>query len=88
MSIPISRGDRDEDFREKLARLRALLPAAVATNARMINYTDVANDAQIPRLFDIGAVRTLGRLPPVVPESADFGEFLELVWSDKILGKG
>lgn len=28
-------------------------------------------------LFDIGVVRTLRRLPPIAPESADFGEFFE-----------
>jgi len=27
--------------------------------------------------FDIGVVRTLRRLPPILPESADFGEFFE-----------
>jgi len=80
----------------------------------MINYTNVANDAQVPRqtvrlwfqilidtmlayelpsysvtvkrkaietakfyFFDIGIVRALRRLAPILPESADFGEFFE-----------
>ncbi len=90
------------------------LQVAAATNARMINYTNVAGDAQVPRqtvrswyqiltdtllgyelspytrtvkrkpietakfyFFDIGIVRILRRLPAVVPESSDFGEFFE-----------
>lgn len=90
------------------------LQTAAMLNAKMINYTNVANDAQVPRqtirlwfqilidtmlayelppysttvkrkaietakfyFFDIGVVRTLRRLPPILPESADFGEFFE-----------
>jgi predicted AAA+ superfamily ATPase len=90
------------------------LQTAAATNARMINYTNVAGDAQVPRqtvrlwyqvlidtllgyelppytatvkrkaietakfyFFDLGLVRILRHLPPVAPESADFGEFFE-----------
>ncbi len=90
------------------------LQTAATLNAKMINYTNVANDAQVPRptvrlwfqilidtmlgyelppytttvkrkaietakfyFFDIGIVRTLRRLPPILPESADFGEFFE-----------
>jgi predicted AAA+ superfamily ATPase len=90
------------------------LQTAATLNARMINYTNVANDAQVPRqtvrlwfqilvdtmlgyelssytstvkrkavetakfyFFDIGVVRTLRHLPPVLPESSDFGEFFE-----------
>jgi len=90
------------------------LQTASTLNTKMINYTNVANDAQVPRttirlwfqilidtmlgyellpytttvkrkaietakfyFFDIGVVRTLRRLPPILPESADFGEFFE-----------
>ncbi len=90
------------------------LQTAATLNAKMINYTNVANDAQVPRqtvrlwfqilidtmlgyelasytstvkrkavetakfyFFDIGVVRTLRRLPPILPESSDFGEFFE-----------
>lgn len=90
------------------------LQTSATLNAKMINYTNVANEAQVPRqtvrlwfqilidtmlgyelppystslkrkaietakfyFFDIGVVRTLRRLPPILPESADFGEFFE-----------
>ncbi len=90
------------------------LQTAATVNAKIINYTNVANDAQVPRqtvrlwfqilidtmlgyellpytstlkrkaietakfyFFDIGVVRILRRLPPIMPESADFGEFFE-----------
>lgn len=90
------------------------LQTAATLNAKMINYTNVANDAQVPRptvrlwfqilvdtmlgyelapytttikrkaietakfyFFDTAVVRTLRRLPPVLPESTDFGEFFE-----------
>ena len=90
------------------------LQTAATLNAKMINYTNVANDAQVPRqtvrlwfqilidtmlgyelpsytstmkrksvetakfyFFDTGIVRTLRRLPPALPESADFGESFE-----------
>jgi predicted AAA+ superfamily ATPase len=90
------------------------LQVASTLNAKMINYTNIANDAQVPRqtiplwiqvlidtmigyelhpfsltvkrkaiqtakfyFFDPGIVRTLRRLPPITPESADFGEFFE-----------
>jgi len=90
------------------------LQTAATLNGKMINYTNVANDAQVPRqtvrlwfqilydtmlgyelpaytrtvkrktietakfyLFDIGVARKLRRLPPPVPESADFGELFE-----------
>jgi len=90
------------------------LQTAATLNAKMINYTNVANDAQVPRqtvrlwfqilidtmlgyelvpytstikrkaietakfyFFDIGVVRILRRLPAIVPESSDFGEFFE-----------
>jgi predicted AAA+ superfamily ATPase len=109
---------REEIAAEGLARnlpaFARFLQVAASTNARMINYTNVAGDAQVPRqtvklwyqvlvdtllgfelpsfsatskrkavetakfyLFDIGVTRTLRRLPPPVPESADFGEFFE-----------
>lgn len=85
------------------------LHVASTLNAKMINYTNIANDAQVPRqtiplwmqvlidtmigyelqpfsltvkrkaiqtakfyFFDPGIVRTLRRLPPITPESADF----------------
>ena len=90
------------------------LQTAATLNAKMINYTNVANDAQVPRqtvrlwfqilidtmlgyelssytstvkrkavetakfyFFDIGVVRALRRLPAILPESSDFGEFFE-----------
>jgi len=90
------------------------LQTAATLNTKMINYTNVANDAQVPRqtvrlwfqilidtmlayelppysttvkrkaietakfyFFDIGVVRTLLRLPPILPESQDFGGFFE-----------
>jgi len=90
------------------------LQTAATVNAKIINYTNVANDAQVPRqtvrlwfqilidtmlgyelssytstvkrkavetakfyFFDIGVVRTLRRLPAILPESSDFGEFFE-----------
>lgn len=103
-----------EGLTRNLPAFARFLQVAATTNARMINYTNVAADAQIPRqtvtlwyqvlldtllgyelpaytetvkrktvetskfyLFDLGIVRTLRRLPPVHPESADFGEFFE-----------
>ncbi len=103
-----------EGLTRNLPAFARFLQVAAATNARMINYTNVASDAQVPRqtvklwyqilvdtllgfelppytgtvkrkavetakfyLFDIGVVRTLRRIPPVAPESADFGEFFE-----------
>ena len=103
-----------EGLARNLPAFARFLQVAAATNAQMINYTNVASDAQVPRqtvklwyqilvdtllgfelppyartvkrksvetpkfyLFDIGVVRMLRRLPPVVPESADFGEFFE-----------
>ncbi len=90
------------------------LETSSTLNTKIINYTNVANDAQVPRqtvrvwfqilidtmlgyelqpyrstvkrkaietakfyFFDIGVVRTLRHLPPILPESADFGEFFE-----------
>jgi len=90
------------------------LQVASTLNAKMINYTNIASDAQVPRqtvtlwmqvlidtmlgyelppysstmkrkaiqapkfyFFDLGIVRALRKLPPIVPESADFGEFFE-----------
>jgi len=90
------------------------LQTAATVNAKIINYTNVANDAQVPRqtvrlwfqilidtmlgyelssytstvkrkavetakfyFFDIGVVRTLRRLPAILSESSDFGEFFE-----------
>lgn len=90
------------------------LQVASMLNAKMINYTNIANDAQVPRqtvtlwmqvlvdtmlgyelppytstmkrkaiqtpkfyFFDLGIVRSLRKLPQIVPESADFGEFFE-----------
>ncbi|MCX7028463.1 MAG: DUF4143 domain-containing protein [Spirochaetes bacterium] len=90
------------------------LQTAAILNAKMINYTNVANDARVPRqtvrlwfqilidtmlgyelpaysstikrkavetgkfyFFDTGVVRALRRLPPILAESADFGEFFE-----------
>jgi predicted AAA+ superfamily ATPase len=103
-----------EGLSRNLPGFARFLQTAATTNARMINYTNVANDAQVPRqtvklwyqilidtllgfelpsyststkrksidtakfyFFDIGVVRTLRRLPPIVSESADFGEFFE-----------
>ncbi len=103
-----------EGLTRNLPAFARFLQVAAATNACMINYTNVASDAQVPRqtvklwyqvlldtllgfelppytrtvkrkavetakfyLFDIGVVRTLRRLPPALPESADFGEFFE-----------
>jgi predicted AAA+ superfamily ATPase len=103
-----------EGLSRNLPGFARFLQTAATTNARMINYTNVANDAQVPRqtvklwyqilidtllgfelppystsakrksidtakfyFFDIGVVRTLRRLPPIVAESADFGEFFE-----------
>lgn len=103
-----------EGLTRNLPAFARFLQVAASTNTRMINYTNVASDAMVPRqtvklwyqilvdtllgfelapytrtlkrksvetakfyLFDIGAVRTLRRLPPVAPESADFGEFFE-----------
>ena len=90
------------------------LQTAATVNAKIINYTNAANDAQVPRqtvrlwfqilidtmlgyelssytstvkrkavetakfyFFDIGVVRALRRLPAILPESSDFGEFFE-----------
>lgn len=90
------------------------LQTAALMNTKMMNYSNVASDAQVPRqtvrmwfqilsdtllgyelqpytasmkrkaiespkyyFFDTGVVRALRRLPPVAPESADFGEFFE-----------
>ncbi len=90
------------------------LQVASMLNAKMINYTNIASDAQVPRqtvtlwmqvlidtmlgyelppysstmkrkaiqtpkfyFFDLGVVRALRKLPPIVPESADFAEFFE-----------
>jgi predicted AAA+ superfamily ATPase len=103
-----------EGLARNLPAFARFLQTAATTNARMINYSNVAGDAQVPRqtvklwyqilidtllgfelpsystrvkrksietakfyFFDIGVVRTLRRLPPIVPESADFGEFFE-----------
>jgi predicted AAA+ superfamily ATPase len=103
-----------EGLTRNLPAFARFLQVAAATNARMINYTNVASDAQVPRqtvkvwyqilldtllgfelppytetvkrkaietakfyLFDVGVVRALRRLPPINPESADFGEFFE-----------
>ena len=103
------------DLSSMLAQRSArFLQTAATLNAKMINYTNVANDAQVPRqtvrlwfqilvdtmlgyelpsytttvkrksvetakfyFFDTGIVRTLRRLPSILPESADFGEFFE-----------
>ena len=90
------------------------LQTAATVNVKIIDYTNIANDAQVLRqtvclwfqilidtmlgyellpytstlkrkaiktakfyFFDIGVVRILRRLPPIVPEGADFGEFFE-----------
>lgn len=103
-----------EGLARNLPAFARFLQVAAATNSRMINYTNVASDAQVPRqtvklwyqilidtllgfelqpytetvkrksvetakfyLFDVGVVRILRRLPPVVQESADYGEFFE-----------
>ena len=103
-----------EGLSRNLPAFARFLETAALTNTRMLNYTNVANDAQIPRqtvklwysilidtllgyevpsytatlkrkaittskfyMFDIGIVRTLRRLPPAIPEGADFGEFFE-----------
>jgi len=103
-----------EGLTRNLPAFARFLQTAAASNARMINYTNIANDAQVARqtvrlwfdilkdtllgfeleaftatvkrkaietakfyFFDLGVVRTLRRLPPIIPESADFGEFFE-----------
>ena len=103
-----------EGLARNLPAFARFLQVAASTNARMINYTNVASDSMVPRqtvklwyeilvdtllgfelapftrtvkrksvetakfyLFDLGVVRTLRRLPPIAPESADFGEFFE-----------
>ena len=103
-----------EGLSRNLPAFARFLQTAAATNARMINYTNVASDAQVPRqtvklwfqvledsllghelpafkmstkrkaiemakfyFFEIGVVRALRRLAPVLPGSADFGEFFE-----------
>lgn len=103
-----------EGLSRNLPAFARFLETAALTNAKMLNYTNVGNDAQIPRqtvrlwykilidtllgyelppytktvkrkaiatpkfyLFDIGIVRILRRLPPVIPEGADFSEFFE-----------
>ena len=103
-----------EGLARNLPAFSRFLHVAAATNARIVNYTNVAGDAQVPRqtvklwyqilvdtllgfelppytstvkrkaietakfyLFDLGVVRNLRRLPKIVPESADFGEFFE-----------
>jgi len=103
-----------EGYTRNLPAFARFLQTAALTNARMLNYTNVANDAQVPRqtvklwyqilvdtllgyelppytatvkrksietakfyFFDLGVVRTLRRLPEIIPESADYGEFFE-----------
>jgi predicted AAA+ superfamily ATPase len=103
-----------EGLARNLPAFSRFLQTAAVINARMLNYTNVANDAQVPRqtvkqwfqvlvdtllgyelpayrmtskrksietakffFFDLGVVRALRRLPAIVPESADFGEFFE-----------
>ncbi len=103
-----------EGLSRNLPAFARFLQTAAASNARMINYTNVASDAQVPRqtvklwfqvledtllghelpafkmstkrkaietakfyFFDIGVVRALRRLAPVLPGSSDFGKFFE-----------
>ena len=103
-----------EGLSRNLPAFARFLQTAAASNARMINYTNVASDAQLPRqtvklwfqvledtllghelpafkmstkrkaietakfyFFDIGVVRALRRLAPVLPGSSDFGKFFE-----------
>ncbi|MEI6389249.1 MAG: AAA family ATPase [Spirochaetota bacterium] len=103
-----------EGLSRNLPAFARFLQTAAASNARMINYTNIANDAQLPRqtvklwfqvlvdtllgyelpafrtavkrksietakffFFDIGVVRTLRRIAPVLPGTGDFGEFFE-----------
>ncbi len=103
-----------EGAARNLPAFARFLQTAAATNARMLNYTNVAGDAQVPRqtvrlwyqilidtligyelppytatvkrkaigtakfyFFDLGIVRVLRRLPKIVPEGSDFGEFFE-----------
>lgn len=103
-----------EGLSRNLPGFARFLQTVAACNARMINYTNVANDAQLPRqtvklwfqvlldtllgyelpawrnstkrksidtakfyFFDLGVVRSLRRLSPALPGSADFGEFFE-----------
>ncbi len=103
-----------EGYTRNLPGFARFLQTAAETNAKMLNYTNVARDAQIPRqtvvqwysilydtligfqlhafrrtakrkaietakfyFFDTGVVRAIRRLPPIVEESADFGEFFE-----------
>jgi predicted AAA+ superfamily ATPase len=103
-----------EGAARNLPAFARFLEVAACTNARILNYTNVAGDAQVPRqtvrlwyrilvdtligyelppytasvkrtpietakfyFFDLGIVRILRRLPVVVPESSDFGEFFE-----------
>jgi predicted AAA+ superfamily ATPase len=103
-----------EGAARNLTAFARFLQVAASTNSKILNYTNVAGDAQIPRqtvklwyqiltdtmlgyelppytattkrksietskfyFFDLGIVKTLRRLPLVVPESSDFGEFFE-----------
>jgi len=105
---------RQEVEARNLPAFARFLQTAATVNAKIINYTNIANDAQVLRqtvclwfqilidtmlgyellpytstlkrkaiktakfyFFDIGVVRILRRLPPIVPEGADFGEFFE-----------
>ena len=103
-----------EGLTRNLPGFARFLQIMATANTRIINYTNIANDTQIPRqtaklwfqvlkdtlmgfelepyrgtvkrkaietskfyFFDIGVVRSLRKLPAIVPGSADFGEFFE-----------
>lgn len=103
-----------EGLARNLPAFARFLQTASTVNTRTVNFTNVSNDAQVPRqtvqqwfqilkdtlvafelepytatvkrkavatpklyFFDPGVVRTLRRLPRIVPSSADFGEFFE-----------
>ena len=103
-----------EGLTRNLPGFARFLQIMATVNSRIINYTNIANDIQIPRqtvklwfqvlkdtllgfelepyrgtvkrkaietskfyFFDMGVVRSLRKLPVIVPGSADFGEFFE-----------
>lgn len=103
-----------EGLTRNLPGFARFLQIMATVNSRIINYTNIANDTQIPRqtvklwfqvlkdtllgfelepyrgtvkrkaietskfyFFDMGVVRSLRKLPAIVPGSADFGEFFE-----------
>lgn len=103
-----------EGLARNLPAFARFLQTASTANSRLVNFANMASDAQVPRqtvrlwfdvlvdtlviqelppfaatvkrkaiatskyyFFDLGVVRTLRRLPRIVPASADYGEFFE-----------